>query len=51
MHVTIYVDEKLTPQVKIGSSSRTVVPNQVQWFILVTFKDHTSKDVMHEFGD
>jgi hypothetical protein len=49
MHVTIFVDEKLTPQVK--SSSRTVVLNQVQWLILVTFKDHTPKDVMHEHGD
>jgi hypothetical protein len=28
-----------------------VVLNQVQWLILVTFKDHTPKDVMHEHGD
>jgi hypothetical protein len=33
------------------SSSRTVVLNQIQWPILVTFKDHIPKNVMHEHGD
>ena len=45
------LDVNLTPQVKIVSSSRTVVLNQIQWFILVTFKDHIPKDVLHELGD
>jgi hypothetical protein len=37
--------------VKIVSSARTVVLNQIQWFILVILKDHIAKDVMHELGD
>jgi len=32
--------------VKIVSSERTVVLNQIKWFILVTLKD-----VIHELGD
>ena len=36
---------------KTVSSSRSVVLNKIQFFNLVTFKDHIPKDVMHELGD
>ena len=49
--MTIFLDENLTSQVKNVSSSRTVVLNKIQWFILVTFKDHIPQDVKHELGD
>jgi hypothetical protein len=32
----------MTPQVKIASFTGHVVLNQIQWFILVTFKDYKS---------
>jgi len=37
--------------VKIVSSARTVVLNQIQWFILVILKEHIPNDVMYELGD
>jgi hypothetical protein len=42
-YVSIFLDEHLTPQVKIVTSSRNVVLNQIQWFILVTFKNDIPK--------
>ena len=36
---------------KIASSSLCVVLNQIQWFILVTFKSHLPKDEVYELGD
>ena len=50
-YVAIYLDENLTPQVKLTSSSRTVVLNQMQWFILVTFKNDIPKIQVHDLGD
>ena len=50
-YVSIFLDETLNPHVKIASSSRSVVLNQMQWFILVTFKDHIPKSEVHELGD
>jgi hypothetical protein len=48
-NVCIYLDENMTPQVKITSFTRHVVLNQTQWFILVTFKDYKCR--VHELGD
>jgi hypothetical protein len=50
-YASIFLDENLTPQVKIVTSSRNVVLNQIQWFILVTLKNDISKNEMHEFVD
>ena len=36
---------------KIASSSRCVVLNQIQWFILVTFKSHIPNDEVYDLGD
>jgi len=49
--VPIFLDCNPIPQLKNVSSSRIVVLNQVHGFILVTFKDHIPKDVMHELGE
>ena len=38
-NVCTYLDDDLAPQVRITSSTGHVVLNQIQWFILVTFKD------------
>jgi len=50
-YVPVYLNENLKPQVKIGTSSGHVVLNDLQWFILVTFKSNVSKNEVHEFGD
>ena len=49
--VNIFLDETLKLHVKIANSSRRVELNQMQWFILVTFKDHIPKSEVHELGD
>jgi len=49
-YVSVYLNENLKPQVKIGTSSGHVVLNDLQWFILVTFKSNISNEV-HELGD
>jgi hypothetical protein len=36
---------------KIGTSSGHVVLNEIQWFILVTFKSDIPKNKVHELGD
>ena len=50
-YVSIYLNEDLKPQMKIGTSSGHVVLNDLQWFILVTFKSNTSKNEVRELGD
>ena len=37
--------------VKMASFSRSVVLNQIQWFILVIFKGHIPKSEVHGLGD
>jgi hypothetical protein len=37
--------------VKTVSSYRSVVLNQIEWFILVTFKNDIPKSEVHELGD
>ena len=49
--VLIYMNEDLKPQVKIGTSSGHVFLNEMQWFILVTFKSNIPKNEVHELGD
>ena len=50
-YVSIYLNEDLKPQMKIGTTSGHVVLNDLQWFILVTFKSNTSKNEVRELGD
>ena len=50
-YVSIYLNEDLKPQVKIGTSSGHVVLNEIQWFIQVTFKSNIAKNEVHELGD
>ena len=49
-YVSIFLDETLKPHVKIASSSRIVVLNQIEWFILMAFKCHIPKREVHELG-
>jgi len=46
-----YPNDNLQPQVKIGTSSVYVVLNDIQRFILVTFKSHIPKSEVHKLGD
>jgi hypothetical protein len=48
--VSIYLNDELQPQVKLGTSSCHAVLNETQWFILVTFKSDIPKSVVHELG-
>jgi len=51
-YVSIYLNNgDLKPQVKIGTSSGHAVLNELQWFILVTFKGDIPKNEVHELGD
>ena len=50
-YVSLFLDENLTPHARIVCGNRAVVLNQIQWFILVTFKDNIPKNVIHELGD
>jgi hypothetical protein len=50
-HFTIFLDENVTPQMKMVRSSITVVLNHVQWLVQVTFKDLIPKDVIYELCD
>jgi hypothetical protein len=50
-YANISLDENLTPQVKIVRSAPDVVLNQIQWFILVPFKNDIPKNEVHEVGD
>jgi len=51
-YVSIYLNNgDFKPQVKIGTSSGHAVLNEIQWFILVTFKSDIPKNEVHELGD
>jgi hypothetical protein len=50
-YVFVYLNDDRTPQVKIGSSSGYAVLNDIQWFVLVTFKSHIPKSEVHELGE
>jgi len=50
-YVSIYLNDDLKPQVKILTSSGHAVINEIQWFILVTFKSDIAKNEVHELGD
>ena len=41
--VSLYLDDNLRPQVKIEAPSGRVLLNDIQWFILVKFKDNILK--------
>ena len=48
----IYLNnDDLKPQVKIRTSSGHAVLNEIQCFILVTFKSDIPKNEVHELGD
>jgi hypothetical protein len=51
-YVSIYLNnDGLKPHLKIGKSSGHAVLNEIQWFILVTFKSDIPKNEVHERGD
>ena len=50
-YVSIYLNEDLKPQVKIGTSSDHVVLKEMKWSILVTFKSNIAKNEVLELGD
>jgi hypothetical protein len=50
-YVSIYLNEDLKSQVKTVTSPGHVVLNDIQWFILVTFKSNILKNEAHELGD
>ena len=51
-YVSIYLNnDDLKPHLKIGTSSGHVVLNEIQWFILMTFKSDIPKNEVHELGD
>jgi len=51
MYVSIYLNHNnLKPEVKIATPSNAVL-NEMQWFILVTFKSNIPKNEVHELGD
>jgi len=45
------LNDNLTPQVKIGTSSAYMVLNDTERFVLVTFKSHMPKSEVHNLGD
>ena len=49
--VSLYLDDNLRPQVIIEAPSGRVLLNNIQWFILVNFKDNILKGKVHELGD
>jgi hypothetical protein len=51
-YVSIYFNnDDLKQQVKIGTSSGHAVLNEIQWFIVVTFKSDIAKNEGHEIGE
>ena len=51
-YVSIYLNnDDLKPNLKIGTSLGHAVLNEIQWFILVTFKSDIPKNEVHELGD
>jgi len=52
IYISVYLnDDNLKPEVKIGTPSGHAVLNEMQWFILVTFKSGICKNDVHELGD
>ena len=49
--VSLYLDDNLRPQVKIEAPSGRAILNDIQWFILVTFKGNIPKGKVHELVD
>jgi len=50
-YVSIYLNnDDLKPHAKIGTSGHAVL-NEIQWFILMTFKSDIPKNEVHELGD
>jgi len=51
-YASIYLNnDDLKPHLKIGTSSGRAVLNEIQWFILVTFKSDIPKNKVYELGD
>jgi hypothetical protein len=51
-YVSIYLNnDDVKPHIKIATSTGHVVLNEIQWFILVTFKSDIPKNEVHELGD
>jgi len=51
-YVSIYLNnDDLKPHLKIGTSSDHAVLNEIQWFILVTFKSDIPRSEVQELGD
>jgi hypothetical protein len=51
-YVSIYLNkDDLAPHIKIATSTGHAVLNEIQWFILVTFKSDIPKNEVHELGD
>jgi len=50
-YVSIYLNDNLKPKVKIWTPSGQTVLNDMQWFIMVTFKSDIPKNEVHEIGD
>jgi hypothetical protein len=50
-YVSKLLDETLTEHEKVASSSSSVVLNQVQRFILVTFNSHIPRSEVREHGE
>jgi hypothetical protein len=49
--VSIFLNENPTPKMTIVNFSRFVMLNQIQWFTVVTFKDHIPKSEVYGLGD
>jgi hypothetical protein len=50
-YVSLFLDENFAPHTRIVCDKKAVMLNQIQWFLLVTFKDNIPKNVFHELGD
>jgi hypothetical protein len=50
-YVSIYLNNDFKPNVKIGTFSSHALLNEIQWFILVTFKSDIPTNKMHELGN
>jgi hypothetical protein len=50
-YVSIFLDETLQTHVRFHVFSSSMVLNQIQWLILVTFKSLIPRSEVHELGD
>jgi len=48
-YVSTYLKDSLKPEIMIGTSGQAVL-NEIQWFILVTFKSNIPSNEVHELG-